>query len=60
MMMGATVPLMMSIIAQSDPANRSSFSFLYLANVIGAMAGTVITGLFWWRVRSRLKKRTLG
>ena len=46
MMMGATVPLMMSFIAQTDPANRSSFSFLYLANVIGAMTGTVVTALF--------------
>jgi spermidine synthase len=46
MMMGATVPLMMSFIAQTDPANRSSFSFLYLANVIGAMAGTAVTALF--------------
>src|SRR5262252_7206522 len=44
-MMGATFPLMMSFIRQIDPANRSSFSFLYLANVMGAMAGTAVTAL---------------
>jgi spermidine synthase len=44
-MMGATFPLMMSFIRQTDPTNQSSFSFLYLANVMGAMAGTAMTAL---------------
>jgi spermidine synthase len=44
-MMGATFPLMMSFVRQTDPANQSSFSFLYVANVMGAMAGTALTAL---------------
>jgi spermidine synthase len=44
-MMGATFPLMMSFVRQTDPANQSSFSFLYVANVMGAMAGTAMTAL---------------
>ncbi len=44
-MMGATFPLMMSFIRRIEPRNGQSFSFLYLANVLGATAGTVITAL---------------
>ena len=44
-MMGATFPLTMAFIRQSDPTNQTSFSFLYLANVLGAMAGTAMTAL---------------
>jgi len=44
-MMGATFPLMMSFVRQTDPANQSSFSFLYVANVMGATAGTAMTAL---------------
>src|SRR5215813_13024287 len=44
-MMGATFPLMMAFVRQTDPANQKSFSFLYLANVMGAMAGTAMTAL---------------
>jgi spermidine synthase len=44
-MMGATFPLMMSFVRQTDPANQSSFSFLYLANVMGAMAGAAMTAI---------------
>src|SRR5260370_41450082 len=44
-MMGATFPLMMSFVRQRDPANQSSFSFLYVANVMGATAGTAMTAL---------------
>lgn len=44
-MMGATFPLMMSFVKQTDPANQSSFSFLYVANVMGATAGTAMTAL---------------
>ena len=44
-MMGATFPLMMAFIRQFDPTNQASFSFLHLANVLGAMAGTALTAL---------------
>jgi spermidine synthase len=44
-MMGATFPLMMSFVRQTDPANQGSFSFLYVANVMGAMVGTAMTAL---------------
>jgi len=44
-MMGATFPLMMSFVRQTDPANQTSFSFLYVANVMGATAGTAMTAL---------------
>jgi predicted membrane-bound spermidine synthase len=44
-LMGATVPVMMAFIRQVEPRNSSSFSFLYLANVIGAMAGTILSAL---------------
>jgi len=44
-MMGATFPLMMSFIRQINPTNQNSFSFLYLANVVGATAGTLVTAL---------------
>ena len=44
-MMGATFPLMMAFIRQTDPGNQSSFSFLYLANVMGATAGAAVTAL---------------
>jgi spermidine synthase len=55
--MGATIPLGMFAIRseeQSEPQNssrlpafsRQSFSFLYLANVLGAVAGTVIPLFF--------------
>jgi MFS family permease len=44
-MMGATFPLMMAFIREIDPIDASSFGFLYVANVMGAMAGTVLTAL---------------
>jgi spermidine synthase len=40
--MGATFPVMMAYIETTD-ANPSSFSFLYLANVLGAMSGAALT-----------------
>jgi spermidine synthase len=43
--MGATFPLMMEFVRERDPARTDSFSFLYLANVIGAMCGAIITPL---------------
>src|SRR5262249_9509842 len=44
-MMGATFPLMMSFVKQTEPASQSSFSFLYVANVMGAMTGPAMTAL---------------
>src|SRR5471032_2993366 len=38
--MGATFPFMMAYIRERDAGNTGSFSFLYLANVLGAMSGT--------------------
>jgi len=44
--MGCTYPFMMTFIRERETTAASSFSFLYLANVIGAMAGTIITAAF--------------
>jgi predicted membrane-bound spermidine synthase len=41
--MGATFPLMMSFIRRVRPSDTTGFSFLYLANVIGAAAGAALT-----------------
>ena len=38
--MGATFPFMMAYVREKDERNAESFSFLYLANVLGAMSGT--------------------
>jgi spermidine synthase len=38
-LMGATFPLMMAWLRAHEPAATTTFSFLYLANVIGAMVG---------------------
>ena len=43
--MGATFPLMMAYVRGYEPENSESFSFLYLANVLGAMIGTLLTAL---------------
>ena len=43
--MGATFPLMMAYIRERDRNNQESFSYLYLANVLGAMSGTLWTAL---------------
>ncbi|MFZ0828263.1 MAG: fused MFS/spermidine synthase [Verrucomicrobiia bacterium] len=45
--MGTTFPLMMAYIREQVPGNTQSFSFLYLANVLGAMSGTLLTALVW-------------
>jgi spermidine synthase len=44
-LMGATFPFMMAHIRKEDAAESKSFSFLYLANVLGAMTGTLLTAL---------------
>jgi spermidine synthase len=41
--MGATFPLMMAYVREQEPRNSESFSYLYLANVLGAMSGTLLT-----------------
>ena len=43
--MGATIPLMMKFIRQVDRTQTSGFSFLYTANVIGALGGTLLTAV---------------
>ncbi len=43
--MGVTFPFMMAHVRERDAANADSFSFLYLANVLGAMAGTLLTAV---------------
>ena len=48
--MGTTFPLMMAYIREWDSRNADSFSFLYLANVLGAMTGTFMTAIIWIEV----------
>ncbi|OGX25345.1 MAG: hypothetical protein A2787_05365 [Omnitrophica WOR_2 bacterium RIFCSPHIGHO2_01_FULL_48_9] len=43
--MGFTFPFMMAFIQRISFKNKDSFSYLYFANVIGAMAGTLLTAL---------------
>jgi len=45
--MGATFPLMMAYVREQDSGNTRSFSFLYLANVLGAMSGTFLAAVVW-------------
>ncbi len=43
--MGTTFPFMMAHIRQTAGPQKTSFSFLYVANVIGAMLGTALTAM---------------
>lgn len=43
--MGLTFPFMLAFIKEVERSNRTSFSFLYLANVIGAVSGTIISAI---------------
>jgi predicted membrane-bound spermidine synthase len=43
--MGMTYPAMIEFLGEMDHENKLSFSFLYLANVIGAMLGALTTAL---------------
>lgn len=43
--MGTTFPFMMAFVKERESGENTSFSFLYLANVIGAMAGTLVSAL---------------
>jgi predicted membrane-bound spermidine synthase len=44
--MGVTYPFVMAFVQESKWDERTSFSYLYLANGIGAMFGTIITAVF--------------
>jgi predicted membrane-bound spermidine synthase len=48
--MGATFPFMMAYVRERDSENTGSFSFLYLANVLGAMSGTFLTAVVFVEV----------
>lgn len=43
--MGTTFPLMMAYIREQEDHEAQSFSFLYVANVLGAMSGTLLTAI---------------
>src|ERR1039457_5176936 len=45
--MGVTFPFMMAFIRERERGNTASFSFLYLANVLGAMSGTFLAAVVW-------------
>jgi spermidine synthase len=44
-LMGATFPFMIAFVREQDKQNAESFSFLYLANVLGAMSGTLLSAI---------------
>lgn len=44
-LMGATFPFMMAYVREHDQRAADSFSYLYLANVLGAMAGCLLTAV---------------
>jgi spermidine synthase len=44
-LMGTTFPFMLAYIRKQNAAQTSGFSFLYVANVLGAMCGTLLTAL---------------
>ncbi|MHB8883031.1 MAG: fused MFS/spermidine synthase [Thermodesulfovibrionales bacterium] len=43
LLMGATFPLMMAFVKEQAGAEKESFSYLYLGNVMGAATGTLLT-----------------
>jgi spermidine synthase len=43
--MGTTFPFMMAYVRQQEAQSADSFSYLYLANVLGAMGGAVLTAV---------------
>lgn len=45
--MGTTFPFMMAYAREQDKRSADSFSYLYLANVLGAMAGCLLTAVFF-------------
>lgn len=44
--MGATIPVMMAFVKERQEQETQTFSYLYLANVAGAMLGTIVTAVF--------------
>ncbi|PKN52912.1 MAG: hypothetical protein CVU55_06740 [Deltaproteobacteria bacterium HGW-Deltaproteobacteria-13] len=44
-LMGFTYPFMMSFVKSRDKESTSGFSYLYFANVIGSVCGTLLTAL---------------
>ncbi len=46
-LMGTTFPFMMAYIRENKAHDPKSFSFLYTANVLGAMSGTLLTGVIF-------------
>lgn len=42
-LMGCTFPFMMAFMREVEAENTASFSFLYFANVVGAMCGSLLT-----------------
>ena len=72
--MGTTFPLMMAYLREREDAASQSFSFLYTANVLGAIAGTFLTAFVLielllsgdaadcsrWELRDRPCKRLAG
>lgn len=48
--MGTTFPFMMAYIRELKGHDGQSFSFLYVANVLGAMSGTLLTALVFVEV----------
>jgi spermidine synthase len=48
--LGVTFPFMMAYIRERERGNTASFSFLYLANVLGAMSGTFLAAVVWIEV----------
>ncbi|MGA2029048.1 MAG: hypothetical protein ABSG87_03135 [Verrucomicrobiota bacterium] len=61
--MGATFPFMMAYVQEQDTNNKRSFSFLYLANVLGAMSGTFLTAVVFvevWGFRHTLWQAAAG
>jgi len=45
--MGTTFPFMMAYIREQDRDQTKGFSFLYLANVLGAMGGTLLSAVVY-------------
>jgi spermidine synthase len=43
--MGATFPLVMAYVREQEAESVESFSYLYFANVVGAMSGSILTVL---------------
>ena len=61
--MGATFPLVMAYVRERDAASTQGFSFLYLANVLGAMCGTLVTAVVlveWLGFRHTLWVAAIG